>query len=264
VRCGIVGLRPTFGRVSRAGVMTAGSTLDKIGPMCRHAQDCMIVLHAIAGPDVRDRAVPDAMPISWDATRGRYPRRVGYVPALLDAETNADRRANDDRARAALKQLGCTLVRLDGFPSGDLSYFIEYTERSAAFDSLIATGLHKGVSQRSGRFLRAGQLVTAVDYLQANRRRAAIMQEVARLVREVDVVMFTTLTLDSRTSLNPVMSLTGHPSVAVPNGFAPNGSPAGIMFSGHLYREGELMALARAFQDQNRQYEKLPPLFAAS
>ena len=153
-------------------------------------------------------------------------------------------------------------MRLDGFPSGDLSYFIEYTERSAAFDSLIAPGLHKGVSQRSGRFLRAGQLVTAVDYLQANRRRAAIMQEVARLMRDVDVVMFTTLTLDSRTSLNPVMSLTGHPSVAVPNGFAPNGSPAGIMFSGHLYREGELMALARAFQDQNRQYEKLPPLFA--
>jgi Asp-tRNA(Asn)/Glu-tRNA(Gln) amidotransferase A subunit family amidase len=60
------------------------------------------------------------------------------------------------------------------------------------------------------------------------------------------------------------MSLTGHPSVAVPNGFEVNGSPAGVMFSGQLYREGELMALARAFQDQNRQYEKLPPLFAAS
>ena len=106
--------------------------------------------------------------------------------------------------------------------------------------------------------------MTAVDYLQANRRRAAIMQEVARLMRDVDVVMFTTLTLDSRTSLNPVMSLTGHPSVAVPNGFAAERLPdRRIMFSGHLYREGELMALARAFQDQNRQYEKLPPLFAA-
>jgi Asp-tRNA(Asn)/Glu-tRNA(Gln) amidotransferase A subunit family amidase len=264
VRCGIVGLRPTFGRVSRAGVMTAGSTLDKIGPMCRHAQDCMIVLQAIAGPDVRDRAVPDAIPIAWDATRGRYPKRVGYVRALLDAETNAERRANDERALAALKQLGCTLVPLDAFPSGDLSYFIEYTERSAAFDSLIATGFHKGVSERSQRFLRAGQLVTAVDYLQANRRRAAIMQEVARRMRLVDAVMFTLLTLDSRTSLNPVMSLTGHPSVAVPNGFAPNGSPAGVMFSGQLYREGELMALAKAFQDQNRQYEQLPPLFAVS
>jgi Asp-tRNA(Asn)/Glu-tRNA(Gln) amidotransferase A subunit family amidase len=263
VRCGIVGLRPTFGRVSRDGVMTAGSTLDKIGPMCRHAQDCMIVLHAIAGPDARDRAVPDAKPIAWDATRGRFPRRVGYVPALLDAETNADRRGNDERALAALKQLGCTLVPLDAFPSGDLSYYIEYTERSAAFDSLIAGGLHKGVSPRTGRFLRAGQLVTAVDYLQANRRRASIMQDVARRLRDVDAVMFTTLTLDSRTSLNPVMSLTGHPSVAVPNGFAPNGSPAGVMFSGQLYREGDLMALAKAFQDQNRQYEKLPPLFVA-
>jgi Asp-tRNA(Asn)/Glu-tRNA(Gln) amidotransferase A subunit family amidase len=264
VRCGIVGLRPTFGRVSRAGVMTAGSTLDKIGPLCRHAQDCMIVLQAIAGPDARDRAVPDAVPIAWDATRGRHPKRVGYVPALLDAGTNADRRANDERALAAIEQLGCTLVPLERFPSGDLSYFIEYTERSAAFDSLIATGFHKGVSPRSGRFLRAGQLVTAVDYLQANRRRAAIMQEVARLIRGVDVVMFTTLTLDSRTSLNPVMSLTGHPSVAVPNGFTAGGSPAGVMFSGHLYREGDLMALAKAFQDQNRQYEKLPPLFAVS
>ena len=88
--------------------------------------------------------------------------------------------------------------------------------------------------------------------------------EVAGLMRDVDVVMFTTLTLDSRTSLNPVMSLTGHPSVAVPNGFASKGSPTGIMFSGHLYREGEVMALAKAFQDQNRQYEKLPPLFAVS
>jgi Asp-tRNA(Asn)/Glu-tRNA(Gln) amidotransferase A subunit family amidase len=264
VRCGIVGLRPTFGRVSRAGVMTAGSTLDKIGPMCRHAQDCMIVLQTIAGADARDRAVPDAIPIAWDGTRGRYPKRVGYVPALLDAETDPDRRANNDRALAAIEQLGCRLVALDAFPSGDLSYFIEYTERAAAFESLVARGLHTGVSQRSRRYLRAGQLVTAVDYLQANRRRAVIMQEVAHLMRDVDVVMFTTLTLDSRTSLNPVMSLTGHPSVAVPNGFAPSGSPTGIMFSGHLYREGEVMALAKAFQDQNRQYEKLPPLFAVS
>src|SRR5262249_32536174 len=176
-QCGIVGLRPTFGRVSRAGVMTAGSTLDKIGPMCRHAEDCMIVLKAIAGPDILDRAVPEGKPVAWDPTRGRHPRRVGYVPALLDAETDAERRANDDRARAALEALGCTLVPLERFPSGDLSYFIEYIERSAAFDSLIAGGLHTGVSPRTGRYLRAGQLVTAADYLQANRRRAAIMQE---------------------------------------------------------------------------------------
>jgi Asp-tRNA(Asn)/Glu-tRNA(Gln) amidotransferase A subunit family amidase len=262
VRCGIVGLRPTFGRVSRHGVMTAGSTLDKIGPMCRHAQDCMIVLSAIAGPDARDLAVPESAPIAWDATRGRYPRRVGYVAAMLDAEKDPERRANNDRAMDTLKRLGCSLHDIGPLPSGDLSYFIEYTERAAAFESMIAGGLHTGVSARTGRYLRACQLVTAVDYLQANRRRAVIMQDVARAIADVDVVLFTTLTLDSRTSLNPVMSLTGHPSVAVPNGFGANGSPTGVMFSGPLYREGDLMALAKAYQDLTGQHAKTPPLFS--
>jgi Asp-tRNA(Asn)/Glu-tRNA(Gln) amidotransferase A subunit family amidase len=147
-------------------------------------------------------------------------------------------------------------------PGGDLTYFIEYTERAAAFDTLTTGGLYKGVSQRTGRYLRACKLVTAVDYLQANRRRAAIMQEVAKAMSTVDAVMFTALTLDSRTSLNPVMSLTGHPSLAVPNGFAPNGSPTSVMFSGHLYREGELVALAKAYQDLTGHHLKQPPLFA--
>ena len=260
VRCGIVGLRPTFGRVSRFGVMAAGTTLDKIGPLCRHAQDCAIVLRAIAGADHRDLAVRE-VPVAWDASRGRYPKRIGYVPSMLDAETDADQRANNRRALEMLAQLGCTTHALT-FPSGDLSYFIEYVERAAAFDTFTASGQHKGLRLRTSRYLRACQLVTAVDYLQANRRRAAIMQEVARSMSGVDAVMFTTLTLDSRTSLNPVMSLTGHPSIAVPNGFRSNGSPAGVMFSGHLYREGELIALAKAWQDASVGGVQYPPLFA--
>jgi Asp-tRNA(Asn)/Glu-tRNA(Gln) amidotransferase A subunit family amidase len=260
-RCGIVGLRPTFGRVSRAGVMTAGSSLDKIGPMCRRAQDCAIVLHAIAGPDGVDLAVPDHIPVTFDATRGRYPKRIGYVPAMLAGGANPDTQANNERALAALKSLGCTLVELDAFPSGDLSYFIEYVERAAAFESLVATGLHAGVSQRTGRYLRACALVTAVDYLQANRRRAVIMQEVARRLGRVDAVMFTALTLSSVSSLNPVMSLTGHPSIAVPNGFAGNGTPTAVMFSGQLYHEGALMALAKAYEDVVPNHQKQPPGF---
>lgn len=262
VRCGIVGLRPTFGRVSRYGVMAAGTSLDKIGPMCRHAEDCAIVLRAIAGADHRDLAVREA-PVAWDATPGRYPKRIGYVPAMLEAETDADQRANNSRALAGLKQLGCTMHALT-FPSGDLSYFIEYVERAAAFDSFTVSGQHKGLRPRTSRYLRACQLVTAVDYLQANRRRAVIMQEVARAMSAVDAVMFTTLTLDSRTSLNPVMSLTGHPSIAVPNGIKSNGAPAGVMFSGHLYREGDLIALAKAWQDQSAGSVPHPPLFAVT
>jgi Asp-tRNA(Asn)/Glu-tRNA(Gln) amidotransferase A subunit family amidase len=126
---------------------------------------------------------------------------------------------------------------------------------------MTRSGFHKGVRPRSGRFLRACQLVTAVDYLQANRRRAVIMQQVARALAPVDVVMFTALTLDSRTSLNPVMSLTGHPSIAVPTGLAATGSPTGVMFSGQLYRDGELVALAQAFQQARPSPHPFPPSF---
>jgi Asp-tRNA(Asn)/Glu-tRNA(Gln) amidotransferase A subunit family amidase len=259
VRNGIVGLRPTFGRVSRHGVMAAGTTLDKVGPMCRHAQDCAIVLRAIAGADPGDLAAGD-QPIAFDATSGRYPRRIGYVPAMVEAEQDPDQRASNDRALAMLKRLGCSMHEVT-LPGGDLSYFIEYIERAAAFDSFTTAGLHRPLRPRTSRFLRAGQLVTAVDYLQANRRRAVIMQEVARAIADVDAVMFTSLSLDSRTSLNPVMSLTGHPSIAVPNGLKSNGAPAGVMFSGHLYREGEVIALAKAWQDAAEPIGP-PPLFA--
>ena len=247
VRCGVVGLRPTFGRVSRHGVMAAGTTLDKIGPLCRTVEDCGVVLSVIAGPDGLDLAVPDQVPLVWDARRAEHPTRIGYAPAMIDADTNADNRANSERALATLKQLGCTMHPI-ALPSGDLSYFIEYVERAAAFDAFTRSGQHAGLRPRTSRFLRACALTTAVDYLQANRRRTVIMAEVARAMREVDAVMFTSLTLDSATSLNPVMSLTGHPSIAIPNGFSATGSPTGVMFSGQLYQEGALLTLAAAFE----------------
>ena len=260
VRCGVVGLRPTFGRVSRHGVMAAGTTLDKIGPMCRTVEDCGVVLSVIAGPDGLDRAVPDEAPLVWDARPANHPWRIGYVPAMMEAETNADARANNARALATLRSLGCDLREVS-LPSGDLSYFIEYVERAAAFDAFTRSGLHAGLRPRTSRYLRACSLTTAVDYLQANRRRTVIMQEVASALRAVDAVMFTSLTLDSATSLNPVMSLTGHPSIAVPNGLASTGSPTGVMFSGHLYQEGALLTLAAAYDRATGGPPRIPPRF---
>jgi len=261
VRCGVVGLRPTFGRVSRHGVMAAGTTLDKIGPLCRTVEDCGVVLSVIAGADGHDLAVPDGVPIVWDARRRDHPTRIGYVPRMLEAETDADARAGNTRALETFARLGCTLHPLT-LPSGDLSYFIEYVERAAAFDAFTRSGRHAGLRPRTSRYLRACALTTAVDYLQANRRRTAIMQEVAHAMREVDAVMFTTLTLDSATSLNPVMSLTGHPSIAVPNGATAAGSPAGVMISGQLYQEGALLALAAAYERAVGP-RRPPPLFAS-
>jgi Asp-tRNA(Asn)/Glu-tRNA(Gln) amidotransferase A subunit family amidase len=240
--------------------MAAGTTLDKIGPMCRTVEDCGVVLSVIAGPDGEDLAVPEDLPLGWDARRRTYPQRIGYVPAMFEAETNADARANNDRALSTLAGLGCTLSAIT-LPSGDLSYFIEYVERAAAFDSFTRRGQHAALRPRTSRYLRACSLTTAVDYLQANRRRAAIMQEVARALASVDAVMFTALTLDSATSLNPVMSLTGHPSIAVPNGRTATGSPTGVMFSGHLYQEGPLLALAAAYE-RAAGVPGPPPLFA--
>jgi Asp-tRNA(Asn)/Glu-tRNA(Gln) amidotransferase A subunit family amidase len=261
-RCGIVGLRPTFGSVSRHGVMAAGTTLDKVGPMCRTVDDCAIVMNVIAGADGLDRAVPDDLGLVWDGTSTSYPKRVGYVRTMFDAETDAERRANNERALTTVRDLGCTLHDVS-LPDGDLSYFIEYIERAAAFDSFTHSGQHKGLRPRTSRYLRAGQLITAVDYLQANRRRTAIMDEVARVLSRVDVVLFTSLTLDSRTSINPVMSLTGHPSIAVPTGFLASGSPTGAMFSGHLYRDGELLAFAKAFERAASPPNRIPKAFAA-
>jgi Asp-tRNA(Asn)/Glu-tRNA(Gln) amidotransferase A subunit family amidase len=259
-RCGIVGLRPTFGSVSRHGVMSAGTSLDKIGPMCRTVEDCAIVMQAIVGADGLDRSVPDALRFAWDGTAKQLPKRVGYVRQMFDAEANAERRATNERALSVVRALGWSLHDVS-LPDGDLSYFIEYIERAAAFDSFTRAGLHKGLRPRTSRFLRAGQLITAVDYLQANRRRTAIMQEVGRVLAGVDVVLFTSLTLDSRTSINPVMSLTGHPSIAVPTGFLASGSPTGVMFSGQLYRDGELLALARAFERAVSPADRTPPAF---
>lgn len=259
-RCGVVGLRPTFGRVSRHGVMAAGTTLDKIGPICRTAFDCGVVLSVIAGPDGLDLAVPDHAPFAWDAQAPSGPTRIGYVPAMMEAETRPDARANNARALATLKSMRCELREVS-LPSGDLSYFIEYVERAAAFDAFTRGGRHASLRPRTSRYLRACSLTTAVDYLQANRRRTVILQEVARTLRAVDALMFTSLTLDSATSLNPVMSLTGHPSIAVPNGFASTGSPTGVMFSGHLYQEGALLTLAAAYERARGGPPQVPPLF---
>ena len=262
VRCGLVGLRPTFGRVSRYGVMAAGTTLDKIGPMCRDAQDCAIVLRAIAGPDNLDLAVPRDVPVSWDT--GERPLPEAHRHRLRDdGGGGGSGAARQQRARAGDAEAPRLHHARGDNAFGDLSYFIEYIERAAAFDTFTNSGQHRGLQPRTSRYLRAGQLITAVDYLQANRRRAVIMQDVAQTMSSVDAVMFTSLTLDSRTSLNPAMSLTGHPSLAVPNGFRANGTPTGVMFSGQLYREGDIVALAKAWQDGLEDPVRRPPLFGA-
>jgi Asp-tRNA(Asn)/Glu-tRNA(Gln) amidotransferase A subunit family amidase len=259
VRCGVVGLRPTFGRVSRRGVMAAGWTLDKVGPICRTVEDCAIVLHAIAGPDGFDLAVPDGMPFAWDSRESPRGKVVGVVPGMLDQEKDPAVRANNSRAVDALRAAGLELRTVE-VPTSDLTYFIEYTERAAGFENVVTTGADAGLrAQRVRNDLRAYHLVTAVDYLQANRARTGLMEAYARATRDVDVMIAGAVTLDT-SSLNPITSLTGHPAIAVPTGFRDNGTPTGFTLAGRLYDEAGLLTVARVIESATGLGGRRPPL----
>jgi len=247
VRCGVVGLRPTFGRVSRRGVMAAGWTLDKIGPICRTVEDCAIVLHAIAGPDGHDLSVPEAWPFAWDARESAKGKVVGIVEGMLEREKDPAVRANNTRALDALRAAGLEIRPVE-VPTSDLTYFIEYTERAAGFETVVTTGADAGLrAQRVRNDLRAYHLVTAVDYLQANRVRLRLMEAYARATKDVDIMVSGPVTLDPN-SLNPITSLTGHPAVAVPTGFRDNGTPTGFTLAGRLYDEAGVLVVARVIE----------------
>ncbi|HUG55253.1 MAG TPA: amidase [Vicinamibacteria bacterium] len=248
IRCGVAGLRPTFGRVSRTGVMAAGWTLDKVGPMGRTAEDCALVLHAIAGPDGQDLAVHEGAPFHWEAAQPVAPARVGYVAAMLEAEQDPAFRANTGRALESLRAAGCELRPIE-LPRSDLCYYIEYVERAAGFDDFTRERRDAGLrNERHRGDLRAFHLVSAVDYLQANRVRTLLMQDYARITADLDVVFGGRATLDPATSLNPVTSLTGHPVVALRSGFSAAGTPTGVTLAGRLYDEGRLLAVARVVE----------------
>jgi len=234
--------------VSRHGVMAAGWTLDKIGPMCRTVEDCAIVMQAIAGPDGRDLAVREGLPLGWDRDEAPSGRRVGVVPALIDSEPDPEARANTARALDALQAAGLALQTIE-VPESNLTYFIEYTERAAGFETFVQRGEDTGLRrQRHASELRAYHLVTAVDYLQANRERQRLMDAYARATADVDVVIAGRVTLDAATSLNPLLSMTGHPTVAVPTGFRADGTPTGITVAGRLYDEAGLLVAARVIE----------------
>jgi len=255
VRCGVVGLRPTFGRVSRYGVMAAGYSLDKIGPMCRTAEGCAAVLHAIAGPDGKDISVPQGIPFNWDAEMDLDSLRVGYFASAFEEEQ--PRQTEEDQANAAatlstLREMGFLLEAVE-VPRNDLTYFIEYVERAAGFAEFARSGRDQGLRRQNHRGeLRVSQLVPAVEYLQANRIRTLLMEELAQALDGIDVLVA------PWRSINPLTSMTGHPVVAVPNGFTEQVTPTGIAFMGSIYGEDTLLAFAKAYQEATGFHERHP------
>lgn len=260
-RCGVTGLRPTFGRVSRFGAMALSWSMDKIGPICRSVEDCALVFDAIYGPDGRDLTIVE-LPFSWNANFDIRKLRVGYYKTAFEAERkNNQAKLNDDAVLDVLRNLGIELIpiELPDYPI-DAMNFILNAEAAAAFDELTRTNrddlLVRQIKNAWPNVFRQSRLIPAVEYIQANRVRTLVMGEMAKLMNEVDV--FVTPSYGGNVLL--LTNLTGHPAVVVPNGFNEEGTPTSVSFIGNLYAESATLSVAKAFQDATDFHLKYPTL----
>ncbi|MGH7120275.1 MAG: amidase [Acetobacteraceae bacterium] len=215
-RCGTTGLRPTYGRVSRAGAMALCWSLDKIGPICRTVEDCAVVLAAINGGDRADRGSIDA-PFNFDAGAGISGLRIAYIPASFASPDATD---VDRAALAAARALGneVVAVELPDLPYASLMAIL-YAEAAAAFEELTLTGRDDAlVRQDKGAWpnaFRKARFLSAVDHVQADRLRYRVMQAMDDLFRKVDVLIGPFMTGPMLIASN----FTGHPCLHLRAGF---------------------------------------------
>jgi Asp-tRNA(Asn)/Glu-tRNA(Gln) amidotransferase A subunit family amidase len=269
-RCGVTGLRPTYGRVSRYGAMGLSWTMDKIGPICRGVEDCAAALSAIYGPDGRDITVGDA-PFNWNPDTNISTLRIGYLKTEFDGPTtppqNEQQRTQAEQRRAlyktaleVLEKAGAKLtpIELPKFSAGSLRFILS-AEAAAAFDDITRDGR---VNQLSGQSpadwpntFRTSRFIPAVEYLRAQRARTLLMHEMEKLMAQWDV--FVSPAPGSASLL--VTNLTGHPAVVLPCGFV-NDLPIAIMFTGGVYDEVSPLRVALAYERATKWHTMHPKM----
>lgn len=267
-RCGVTGLRPTYGRISRYGAMGLSWTMDKIGPICRGVEDCAAALSAIYGPDDRDITVGDA-PFNWNPTRDLAKMRIGYLKTEFEGAgvqpSNEQQRLQMEQrkavykeALAALEKAGANLtpIEMPKFSAGAIRYILT-AEAATAFDDITRDGR---VNELSGQrdfdwpnSFRTSRFIPAVEYIRAQRARTLLMHEMEKLMSQWDV--FVSPAPGSASLL--ITNLTGHPAVCVPCGFV-NNLPAAIMFTGGVYDEAAPLRVALAFEQATKWHTMHP------
>lgn len=257
--CGTTGLRPTYGRVSRTGAMALSWSMDKIGPICRTAEDLAIVFNAIHGLDDVDQTLYD-VPFNYNPEINLKELKVGYLKSDFDKQY--DFHINDSLTLAKLKELGVKLipVELPKFPVNDLAIILS-AEAGAAFDDLTRSNrdnlLVRQIKNAWPNVFRASRFIPAVEYINANRVRYLLIQEMKKLMDEFDIIIAPSWEGDSSILTN----LSGHPCVVLPNGFSKSGTPTSVTFLGRLFDEGRLITFAKAYQDATDFHKKHPALF---
>ena len=270
MRCGVTGLRPTYGRVPRTGAMTLCWSLDKLGPMTRSVEDSLLVLHAISGPDAGDLAsVPSHL--DFDANASVESLRVGYFPKWMlgSPATDVDRAALKVVKQAGMKPIE---VSIPDWPYDSLNLIL-FAEAAAAFEDLTLSGgvneLKAQVPDAWPNIFRQARFLSAVDFVQADRFRRKVAEEMARVFSQVDLLLVPSL----RDEMLVITNFTGHPSLTLPAGFVevsearsdwapdpqhplpkfspPRRVPHGVTLIGRLFDEGTLgsagLALERIF-----------------
>ncbi|MEW4569182.1 amidase [Tautonia sp. JC769] len=247
--CGASGLRPTFGRVSRHGCMTLSWTMDKVGPIGRSLEDCALILDAIHGADGFDAGAVDR-PFAWPPRVSLPKLRVGYLD-------DPERPACDRPELAILRELGVTLVPIalpDQYPTSSVTLMLG-TEAATVFDALTRASITEGLNSWPITF-RRGQFIPAVEYLRAARVRTLLMRAMAELMTSVDLYVCDADDL-------ALTNLTGHPTAVLPFGTKEidgREGPGSVTFTGRLYDETTLLAVASAFQLRSGDHLRRPPL----
>lgn len=265
-RNGVTGHRPTFGRVGRTGAMTLSWTMDKLGPMCRSAEDCALVFSAIHGRDPGDPA-SITTPFSWPPKRDATALRIGYVASAF-----AEEYGNHDADEATLDALRSAGVELHpvAFPDAETGAMLLMltAEAAAAFDQLTLSGrTDELVRQDDGAWpntFRSGRFIPAVEYINASRARSRLMADMRRVFQDVDVVLAPTFNGDGLRITN----LTGHPCLTIPNGFdaleddpdSDRRRPRSITLIGALHADAEVLAVGSLIQSQTDFHTMRPPV----
>ena len=280
--CGIAGIKPTYGLVSRAGVAPAAFSLDHIGPMAWTAEDCALMLNALAGPDARDPA--SAMRAGMDYTAqlgtGIKGMKIGVIHHFheTDNKVSAGTQAGIDAALTTFRYLGAEIVPVTLSPLYDwhaCGTLISLTERAAAYDEWARTRLGDFGSRVRER-LMLGAFVTGVDYVQAVRRRRELRAELQAAMAGLDVVLTATQPeeaprikgmapwdIDRAPGFTMPFNVTGYPAMSICSGFGAGGLPVAIQLVGKPFQEATVLRIADAFEKATPFRNRRPALTEA-
>jgi aspartyl-tRNA(Asn)/glutamyl-tRNA(Gln) amidotransferase subunit A len=282
--CGVTGLRPTYGRVSRHGAMALSWTLDKLGPICRTADDCGLVLEAIAGRDARDPSTAQRA-FTWaedpkraNATPLNGKRwRIGAIRVKDLSMQPAVRKNYEASLQVLAKFADVQDTRMPELPIGPTMGLIIDSEAAASFRELLESGRCRELRDPGGRWGGySGLAVPAVDYLLAMRARVSVKRQLDEWLAKLDAVVAPSrntvaypIGVDFRKAypgvgggpaLIPAGNLAGQPAVSVPNGFNDGQLPTGLQFIGRAWSEPRLLTLAKLYQDATEWHTQRPKL----